>query len=171
MFHMHMCTHAPVFTYMHTTTVKEENKSAFLGLDKMLDSVRTQPIQSENQSCEGQILKVLVHLRMEILSCPDLWIETSMTSFSDRLFFFPRQACHVNESSAESGVSKCSFSLCRVSGKYCVCLNHIIKPQKVETEYYQLCLIYFCFSKLLILKGKMGHTDVPPSSIQLSELP
>lgn len=48
MFHMHMCTHAAVFTYMHTTTVKEENKSAFLGLDKMLDSVRKQPIQSEN---------------------------------------------------------------------------------------------------------------------------
>lgn len=74
---------------MHTT-VKEENKSAIVGVEKMLDTTRTQPIQSENYSLtyEGWILKVLVHLRMEILTSPDLYIETYMTSFSDRLFLF-----------------------------------------------------------------------------------
>lgn len=32
--------------------------------------------------------KLLIHLGMEILASPDLHIETYMTSFSDRLFFF-----------------------------------------------------------------------------------
>lgn len=92
-FHVH--THSLICMYTRTcpcmhTTVKEENKSAIVGVEKMLDTTRTQPIQSENYSLtyEGWILKVLVHLRMEILTSPDLYIETYMTSFSDRLFLF-----------------------------------------------------------------------------------
>lgn len=135
-FHVHTHSYACIHAHAHVCTqqLKEEKRSAIVGVEKMLDTTRTQPIQSENYSLtyEGWILKVLVHLRMEILTSPDLYIETYMTSFSDRLFlffFFSSQACQVNDSSADSAVSKCSsFSLCHVSGKYPMCLNHVIKP-------------------------------------------
>lgn len=81
-----VCAHARV----HTATGKERKKRAVLAVEKMLGIVRTQPIQPENYGLtyESWILKVLIHLRMEILASPDLHIETYMTSFSDRLFFF-----------------------------------------------------------------------------------
>lgn len=55
MFHVH--THPPMGMHAYTrtwpcmhTTVKEERKSAILRAEKMMDTVRTQPIRSENYS-------------------------------------------------------------------------------------------------------------------------
>lgn len=125
MFYVH--THAYVRTCpcTHTTVVREEKESAILRAEKVLATMRTEPMQLEKYSLvyEGWILKALIHLRMEILASPDMHIKTYMTSFSDRLFaflffflyFFPPQACQVNDSSADSAVSKCSFFLCAMS--------------------------------------------------------
>lgn len=90
--HPHSCRHvcARMLVCAHGYGQRAE-KRALLAVGKMLGTVRTQPIQPENYSLtyESWILKVLIHLRMEILASPDLHIETYMTSFSDRLFFFP----------------------------------------------------------------------------------
>lgn len=92
-FHVHtptpVCTCVCACLCVHSATGKER-KTGLSWLQRRCWTVRTQPIQPENYrlTYESWILKVLIHLRMEILASPDLHIGTYMTSFSDRLFFF-----------------------------------------------------------------------------------
>lgn len=89
--HPHTRMHRRMLVGAHSYGQRAKKGLAVLAAGKMLGTVRTQPLQPENYSLtyESWILKLLIHLRMEILASPDLHIETYMTSFSDRLFFFP----------------------------------------------------------------------------------